>query len=120
MKPKHRYKLLETNQDASDSGDEIEMVIMETNEPINQAIANDKKVLVLSTACKPLRGLFCAFMSCFFFAIGSAITKLCRGSLDAFQIVLIRCFVQLLFCIPIISYYRSDFFVVMVRHCLKH
>ena len=101
---KHNYQLLADSESNTDSvGEEIELYDVEKKK------YNGKSNVLVSPGtlpCNSIRGILCAFGSCCFFATGSVFTKLCKGYLDAFQIVMIRSFIQLLFCIPLITFYR--------------
>ena len=67
---------------------------------------NELSAYHVELPCKSIYGIVLSFISCCFLATGSLLVKLCQGSLDSYQIALIRSLVQLLFCIPTIAYYR--------------
>lgn len=117
MENTYKYQLLST----SDTCDQLESTISNQNKEnielcslksnstdklLNQTNDIDLQTVSKKYQCLPLLGLFYAFLSCCFFSIGSVLTKLCRGSLNSFQVTLIRCLVQLLFCMSIITYNR--------------
>ena len=118
MDTKQTYQLLAT-EEYDDfqpflNKEDIEMDYMESS-TINDKLLKRKTYINSSTApefskklyCISLLGLLYAFFSCCFFATGSLFTKLCQGFLTAFQVTLIRCLMQLIFCISIIAHNRS-------------
>ena len=103
---RHKYQLLATSDEKANDNEKIELYDIKLKQSNVNSDLTNSNFSTSRSPCKSLLGLSCAFLSCCFFATGSVFTKLCKGYLNAFQIVLTRSFVQLFFSIPLITIFR--------------
>ena len=68
---------------------------------------------VAFSKCKHVRGYIYGFLSCLFFATGSAFVKLLDGQLNPMEVVMFRSSIQLIFCTAFVLCKR----LVFVQRC---